>query len=77
VSCRASILDIFVRQTPDSRRYGPDDPTLLVVLGLKDLAAAIETVRTHMMTSMHFTGRRLVGKRGRRYEIVRAVHAAP
>jgi hypothetical protein len=30
-----------------------------------------------MVTSMHFTRRGLVRKRGRRYEIVRAVLAAP
>ena len=41
-----------------------DRGSLLVVLGLKDLFAAIDTGRADVMTTMHFAGRRL-DRRGR------------
>jgi hypothetical protein len=51
-------------------------PMRLVVLRLDDFLAAVVAVRADMVTHMHFTRARLDCERGRRQEIVRAVHAA-
>lgn len=53
-----------------------DRESLLVVLGLQDLLAAIDATRADVVTTMHFTGRRLDCRRRVDQEIVRTMRAA-
>jgi hypothetical protein len=48
---------------------------LLVVLGLYNLAAAIEAIRADVMTAMGFTGGGFHCQRRRNQKIMRAMHA--
>lgn len=53
-----------------------DRESLLVVLGLQDLLAAIDATRADVVTTMHLTCRRLDCGRRVGQEIVRAMRAA-
>jgi len=53
-----------------------DRESLLVVLGLQDLLAAIDATRADVVATMHLAGRRLDGGRRVGQEIVCAMRAA-
>jgi hypothetical protein len=64
------------QQSTLHRFHDTNKRRLLVVLGLEDFTATVETVRADVVTQVRFTGRRLDREVRGDEEIVRAVHAA-
>jgi hypothetical protein len=71
-----TMLDARTDAHEEQTDQGTDRESLLVVLGLQDLLAAIDTTRADMVTAMDLTCRRLDCGRRIGQKVVRAMRAS-